>query len=63
MPVYGVEVERVEVPAEESDQLTLTLRGRPKDIIATLTNGLSIEQLKQLRDALDAELTRIRNQD
>lgn len=48
----------IEVSESEESTVQITLRGKPKALIAALMNGLPVESLAQLHAVFSAELAR-----
>lgn len=54
----SIEQIQIEKAPDDDHTLTVTLRGEATAIVAALVNGLALETLETLHDALDAELTK-----
>jgi hypothetical protein len=55
-------IEAVEITNATDDELEVTMRGKPEAIIQALVSGVGGEALVQIRDAMDAELRRRRDE-
>jgi hypothetical protein len=51
-------IETIEIGNAKDNQIAVTLRGEPEQVIKALVSGLSREALQQINDALVDELAR-----